>query len=458
MNAMSAVERRTAFGLSGIYAFRMLGLFLILPVFALHAEGLPGATPLLVGIAIGIYGLTQAALQIPFGILSDRLGRKPVILAGLGLFALGSVIAAVADDLVWIIVGRAVQGSGAVAAAIMALAADLTRESQRTKVMAVLGMTIGASFMLAMLTGPLIDAWVGVQGIFWLTAGLAGVGMALLLLVVPSPAHETVHRDAEAVPELLAGVLRNADLLRLDWGIFSLHLILTALFLALPLALRDAGLPPAQHAWLYLPVLVASVAGMVPFVILAERHGQLKAVFLGAVGLLALALLGMYVAGPSFWVLAAMLLLFFIAFNLLEAILPSMVSKVAPAGAKGSAMGVYSSSQFSGAFAGGMLGGAVHGVWGLYGVFLFAAGVAALWLLIATGMRSPRSLKNELRSLGTALAGSDPAAADDLVRRLLDTPGVVEAVVVPQEGVAYLKVDGTRLDRGRLDAILPADA
>ncbi len=453
-NAMNALERRASAGLAGIYAFRMLGLFLILPVFALYAEHLPGATPVLVGLAIGVYGLTQALLQIPFGMLSDRLGRKPVILAGLLLFALGSVIAALADDVVWVIVGRAVQGAGAVSAAIMALAADLTRESQRTKAMAAIGMTIGFSFMLALLIGPALDAWVGVSGIFWLTAGMAVCGMGILLVVVPTPRLERVHHDAEPVPEILRKVVRDGQLLRLDWGIFSLHLVLTALFLVYPLVLRDAGLPPSDHHWLYLPVLVGSLVFMVPLIILAERGGRMRGVFLAAIAMLGLAQVGMYVVGPQLWLLAFLLCAFFTATNLLEAMLPAMVSRVAPAGAKGSAMGVYSTSQFTGAFCGGLLGGWLHQALGIGAVFLGTAAVTLLWFLVAISMRTPRSLSNELRSLGDA-RGQD---AGELTRRLLGVAGVAEVMVVPEEDVAYLKVDTKQLDRGALDAILAPGA
>jgi MFS family permease len=451
---MTAGEKRAIVGLAGVYGFRMLGLFLILPVFALFAETLPGATPLLTGLAVGIYGLTQALLQIPFGLLSDRIGRKPVIFGGLLLFALGSVIAAAADDIWLVIVGRAIQGSGAIAAAVMAMAADLTREEHRTKAMATIGMTIGASFMLAMLAGPLLGRLIGVSGIFWLTALLALLGLALVALVVPTPSHSQVHRDAETVPTMLRRVLRDADLLRLDFGIFALHLILTALFLAVPLVLRDLGLQPVQHSSLYLPVMLISIAVMVPFIILAERRGLMKQVFLGAVGGLAVAHLGLGLFADQFWGFVAALALFFTAFNLLEATLPSLVSKVAPVDAKGTAMGVYSTSQFAGAFVGGVLGGWVHQHFGLAAVFATGALVAAVWLLVAGGMRKPGRYASRLLSLGAL----ERAGAGDLADRLRRVPGVVEAVVVVDEGVAYLKVDRDRIDDGALDEIVARPA
>jgi len=451
---MTTGEKRAVLGLAGVYGFRMLGLFLILPVFALFAEKLPGATPFLTGLAVGIYGLTQAVLQIPFGLLSDRIGRKPVIFGGLLLFALGSVIAASAQDVWLVILGRAVQGSGAIAAVVMALAADLTREENRTKAMASIGITIGASFMVAMMAGPVLGRLIGVSGIFWLTAVLALLGIAVVALVVPTPTRSSVHRDAETVPAMFGRVLRDPDLLRLDFGIFCLHLILTALFLAVPVVLRDLGLKPLQHASLYLPVMLGSIAAMVPFIILAERRGLMKQVFLGAVTSLALAQFALGVLSQQFWGFVAALALFFTAFNLLEATLPSLVSKVAPVDAKGTAMGVYSTSQFSGAFVGGVFGGWIHQHFGLAAVFQAGAVVGVIWLLVASGMRKPGRYTSRLVNLGSM--GRE--VATDLVERLRAVPGVIEAVVVADEGVAYLKVDRDRLDDLALDEIVARPA
>ena len=450
---MSSTERRAAFGLAGIYGFRMIGLFLILPVFALYAQDLSGATPILVGLAIGIYGLTQALLQIPFGMLSDRIGRTPVIVTGLLLFAAGSVIAATADDIHWIIVGRAIQGSGAISAAVMALAADLTRESQRTKAMAMIGATIGLSFALALIMGPLLGEWVGISGIFWFTLAAALSGIVLLVLVVPTPRKQRFHRDTEPVPALLRRVAMDPQLLRLDWGIFSLHLMMTSLFLAFPLKLRDAGLAPQDHSLFYLPVLALSLLAMVPFIVLAERHGRMKPVFLGAIGVLGLSVLGLYLGASGLWALGLLLWVFFTAVNLLEASLPSLVSKFAPADAKGSAMGIYSTSQFLGAFVGGAFGGWAHHAFGLEAVFLVSAVGAFVWLAVAAGMRPPRQLSSELRGL----SGTDLDQVDELTAQLLAVPGVIEAVVVPEDGVAYLKVDRSGLQRSALDAVLAPD-
>jgi predicted MFS family arabinose efflux permease len=390
MSRMSRREIGAALSLGAIFASRMLGLFMILPVFALYAEHLTDVTPFLAGLAIGAYGLTQALLQIPFGMLSDRFGRKPVIAAGLLIFAVGSVVAALSDSIYGVILGRALQGSGAIAAAVMALAADLTREEHRTKAMALIGTSIGLSFALALVLGPALDAWIGVRGIFGLTAGLAMGGIAVLVFWVPYTSTHGFQPDAEAAPTQLGSVLRDSNLLRLDFGIFALHMVLTATFVVLPLVLRDGvGMAPHSHSLIYLPLLVLSVLAMVPFILFAERRRKLKPVFLGAVAILGLAQLGLFRFQDSLVGLVAMLFLFFTAFNLLEATLPSWVSRVAPADRKGSAMGVYSSSQFLGAFVGGMLGGWVHGRLGTGATFLMGALLVGLWLLVAMGIEAP---------------------------------------------------------------------
>lgn len=444
---MSSNERRAALSLATIFAFRMLGLFMILPVFALHAEQLPDATPILIGLAIGSYGLTQALLQIPFGMLSDRIGRKPVIVGGLLLFALGSVVAAEAETLHGIIFGRILQGSGAIAAAIMALTADLVREQHRLKAMATIGMTIGFSFLVAMVAGPILGGLIGVPGIFWGTALLALAGIAVLQLLVPNPPQQQIHRDTGTLPSELGGVLQDRQLLRLDFGILTLHLVLTAGFIAIPLLLRDAGLEPVKHWQLYLPVMLLAMAAAIPFIVVAEKRRLLKRMVIGAVALLLLTqLLLASDSALSIWLLALLLLLFFTAFNLLEATLPSLVAKCAPVAGKGTAMGVYSSSQFIGAFIGGVVGGALYGAFGAVALFGFSSAMLTLWLLAVVTMREPRYLASELLAVSVV----DEAAAEQLLKRLLAVSGVAEAVVQIEEGVAYLKVDRQQLDRQAL--------
>lgn len=385
---MTGSERRAALSLAGIFSLRMLGLFMIYPVFALWARRLPDATAFSIGLALGVYGLTQALFQIPLGFLSDRLGRKRVIATGLLVFAAGSVLAALSHSIDGIILGRLLQGAGAVGSATLALTADLTREQVRTKAMAIIGITIGVSFSLALVVGPVLNRWIGVPGIFWLTAVLALLGIGVLYGLVPRPAVSSVHAEAEPVPALFKRVLTNKELLRLDFGIFVQHTILTASFLSVPFVLKHAGVTLHDQWFVYLPVLVVSVICMVPLIILAER-GRMKPVFLASVATLGASQLLLLLGHGGLPVVIVALLVFFTAFNLLEASLPSLISRVAPAEAKGTALGIYSSSQFFGIFVGGALGGWLQGVWGLSGVFGLCAALAGLWLLAAIAMRPP---------------------------------------------------------------------
>ena len=387
---MTSMEKRATLSLAGIYALRMLGLFMILPVLSLFAEKLTGSTPLLIGLSISIYGLSQALLQIPFGLMSDRFGRKKIIIAGLLLFAAGSVVAAVSTTIYGVLCGRALQGAGAIAAAIMALVADLTQEVHRTKAMATIGLSIGASFGVAVTMGPVIAGFMGVQGIFWVTATLAILAIAGLIYVVPDPVKSKVHRDAELVPAQIGHVLKNADLLRLNYGIFTLHLILTASFVVIPLLMRDVGLDAKQHWLVYLPVFVVSMVLAVPFVILSEKKRKMKAVFIGAIAVVIAAEIGLLQFHGSLPGIIGFLGLFFCGFNLLEATLPSLISKTAPGDMKGTAMGFYSSSQFLGAFIGGAAGGWSYGEFGAVTVFIVCAIAGFSWLLISITMTQPR--------------------------------------------------------------------
>ena len=387
---MTTDERRAAFWLAGVFSLRMLGLFMILPVFALYAEHLRGNTPALAGLAIGIYGFSQALFQIPFGFLSDRYGRKRMIYIGLLIFAAGSVVAALADSMYGVILGRALQGSGAVSAAVMALAADLTREEHRIKVMATIGITIGVSFAASMILGPVLNGWVGVPGIFWLTGLLALLSVLVVRFRVPDPEESRIHGDAEPVASQFGRVLFDGQLLRLNFGIFTLHLLLTATFVAVPLALRDAGLANDRHWTVYLPVLVFSMVVTGVFVFMAAKRRLLKPMLLGAIFTLIAAEFGLFALHGTVLEIVLLLLMFFTAFNLLEATLPSLIAKMAPPDAKGTAMGVYSSSQFLGAFAGGAVGGWLRGLFGLQGVFIFTGLAALAWLLVAWTMQNPR--------------------------------------------------------------------
>jgi len=347
-----------------------------------------------------------------------------------------------------VIIGRFLQGAGAIAAAIMALAADLTREQHRIKTMALIGMSIGLSFAAAMILGPLLNDWVGVPGIFALTAVLAVAGIGVIIYQVPNPEVTRLHREAEAIPAQFGRVLRNPDLLRLDFGILMLHTILTASFVVLPLVLRDeAGIAASHHWMVYLPVLVCSVLAMLPLIIQAERKGHIKPVFLFAIALLIVAELGLFFMPVSVVSVVFMLFVFFTAFNLLEAMLPSLVSRVAPADCRGTAMGFYSSSQFGGVFLGGSLGGVLHGLYGLHAIFIVSAGGALLWLLLALSMSRPEKLGTYIYKIAVT---EDAVDAAELSRQLTGLAGVAEAVVVIEEGVAYLKVDKQQFDESTL--------
>lgn len=441
-------ERRAIVGLASLYASRMLGLFMVLPVLALYADHLDGATPFLVGLALGGYGLTQAILQIPFGLLSDRIGRKVVIGGGLILFIIGSLVAASATSITGIIIGRCLQGSGAVAGAIMALLADQTREEIRTAAMATIGLSIGVAFAIAMVVGPLVADIAGLAGIFWFTAALSACGLLILWKLVPR-APKRMHQDVGIDRRQLKATLGSRDLLRLDFSIFALHLILTACFVALPFRLEALGFAPAHQGWVYLPVMALAFIAMVPLVIVAEKYRKMKPIFVGAVAAMTLILLGFSELTPHTTTLLLLLWGFFVVFNLLEATLPSMISKLAPAGAKGTAMGIYSTSQFLGAFLGGTLGGALSQDFGIQSVFLGAAIIGAIWLAVVWKMPPPRHLSSEI----VALDEQSMDMLDTLFERFASVTGVEDVMVVPEEQVAYLKVDRQRLDAEALASI-----
>lgn len=382
-DAMSRDEKRAGAALASIFALRMLGLFLILPVFAIHAQTMPGGNDLtLVGIALGAYGLTQAMFQIPFGMASDVFGRKRVIVFGLLLFAFGSAVAALATDIWWVIGGRVLQGAGAISAAVTALAADLTREQHRTKVMAMIGSSIGLVFAVSLVAAPALYAAIGMAGIFWMTAAFAIAAIGLVTHVVP-PA-----------PPLPAGpkppfrdVLLDTQLLRLNFGIFTLHMVQMAMFVVVPgLLIRYGGLPIASHWKIYLPAVLASFVLMVPAIIIAEKRDKVQPVFVSAIGLLLATLLAMWFGSTNFMVVAGGLLSFFVAFNILEAMLPSMISRIAPGRAKGAALGVYNTTQALGLFVGGALGGWLMKNFDAGAVFMFDAAMVALWLVAAATM------------------------------------------------------------------------
>ncbi|MDX1679041.1 MFS transporter [Arsukibacterium sp.] len=441
MDQLNAIEKRAALTLALVFSTRMLGLFMLLPVFALYGAELAGYSPLWIGLAIGAYGLTQAILQIPFGWLSDRIGRHKVMLLGLVLFVLGSVVAALADSVYLVTLGRILQGAGAIAGAVLALAADLTRDEQRPKVMAIIGASIGLSFALAMILGPLLAKWAGLSGVFWFTAILACCAMLIVALLVPKSVSKAPAAETLAVPATLLNMLKHRQLLQLDIGVLLLHLMLTAIFVALPLLLSQYQLTADQHWQVYLPVLLLSFVLMIPMMIVAMRRQQEKPYFLVAISLLILAMLLAFTAMNLWWLIAA-LLLFFTGFNFLEASLPAMVSRVAPAGQRGSAMGIYSSSQFFGAFAGGVIGGLVAQYFSYPMVFAVTAAIGLIWLLIARTMQVPARAQR----LSLAVQVKTEHEASALAGRLATLSGVQEVTILLAEQRCYLKVSSQQFD------------
>ena len=436
---MNSVERRAILGVGGIFALRMIGLFMIVPVFSVYGNNYAHATPFLIGLAVGIYGLGQAIFQIPMSLAADKFPRKPIIFLGLILFAIGGMIAANATDIYEVIIGRALAGSGAVSAVLMALLADVTREEMRTKAMATMGLTIATSIMLAFAFGPLLVGSLGISGLFWLTSGFAVLAM-LLLLVVPTPLRVLKHNlDNKSIGQQLKTVLNIGDLNRLHIGVFALHLTMTAIFVILPHQLNEVmGLSVRQQGLVYLPLLFIGFAVAIPFIIIAEKKRRMRQVFLGAIALMTSALVLLALGSQMGVGIILGLLLYFMGFNLLEATIPSWISKRAPVANKGTAMGLNSSSQFFGAFVGGAMGGLLLNqpnllAWGILAIIMGAS------LLVIIPIAQPPYLSS------TTVTIPKNINIQDWSRQILAVDGVDELVVMAKEQVAYLKLDKTQL-------------
>jgi predicted MFS family arabinose efflux permease len=448
----SGFERRAIVSLASLYSVRMLGLFMLLPVLSLHGQDYQSATPFLLGVAMGAYGLSQALLQIPFGVLSDRLGRRPLILIGLLLFVAGSIVAAEAESVYGLILGRLLQGAGAISAVVMALVTDLTSDENRSKAMASIGGSIALSFIVAMSLGPMLAAWGGVASVFWVTAVLGVISLGIFMLYVPQVTQQfSPRRDALAVPQLVWRTFIHTELLRLNLGVFVLHFVLMANFVALPLILEQHWhIPNHKHGLIYLPLLLIAFALAVPQIIVAEKKRRIRSVFLIAIGLILLAEFWFMLLPASAWSGLLALFIFFLGFNVLEATQPSLVSKIAPVGCKGTATGIYATCQVMGVFLGALIGGWLVQEYGWRPVFLLGSIMAALWLLLAWKMQQPRFLASVLIPLPDNYSPG-------LAERLADVNGVAEVLIVDSERTAYLKVDQQIVDRKALSAIVDAE-
>lgn len=439
---MTRNESRATVALASIYGLRMLGMFLILPIFAIYAETLEGGkNHALIGLALGAYGFMQVILQLPFGMASDRFGRKKLIYLGLVLFAVGSVIAATAGDIYMVIFGRAVQGAGAISAVVTALVADSTREEHRTQAMAMIGATIGVTFAVSLVAGPILNQWIGVAGIFWLTAVLSVAAIFVVKYGVPTPMHAHFHSDAQAVPAKIKDVLRDRQLLRLNFGTFCLHGAQMAMFMVVPFVIKaNTGINENNHWLIYLPVLLTSFMLMVPAIIYAEKKAKLKPVFIAAVGLMLVTQIAFMFSLNSLFGIVLTLFSYFVAFNILEASLPSLISKMAPVASKGTAMGIHNTAQSFGMFLGAALGGWLSHRYGYSMVFLFCATMMGLWFLLALGMRTPPSVKTKMFHI----QGYNDAQAKALAQDVRAMEGVYEVVAIPSETMLMVKLENQR--------------
>ncbi|HHQ4520408.1 TPA: MFS transporter [Aeromonas veronii] len=446
---MTRGERRATWALGSVFSLRMLGMFMVLPVLTTYGMSLAGASEALIGLAIGIYGMTQALFQIPFGLLSDKVGRKPLIIGGLLVFALGSVIAALTHSIWGVILGRALQGSGAISAAVMALLSDLTREQNRTKAMAFIGVSFGITFAIAMVTGPLITHALGLSGLFWLIALLALGGIAVTLWLVPTPTTHLLNRESGMVRGGMRTVLTNLRLLKLNLGILCVHTLLMSSFVALPPLLEQAGLPRDSQWQAYLVTMLIAFVSVVPFIIYAETRRKMKLVFQICVLVMLSAEVVLWQAGLKLWGLLAGLQLFFIGFNVMEALLPSLISKESPPGYKGTAMGIYSTSQFIGVAIGGSLGGLLYSLGGGALVFGGCSALALVWLGVSLTMQEPPYVSS-LRILLPEGVEASPA----LEQKLRACDGVNDVLLARKERSLYVKVDSKRVSRQDLELLV----
>lgn len=446
---MNKSEVHTVIAIGLLYVVRMLGLFMVLPVLPLVGDELGGVTPLLIGIAIGAYGLSQAILQIPLGLLSDRIGRKPVIFAGLAIFVLGGLLAGITDNIYGVIAGRFLQGCGAISSTLLALVSDVTRVEYRARAMAVVGMSIGFSFAAALILGPLLAAWSGIAGVFLFAAGAGVVGILLVATMVPASTVRSHNPQVGVSLDLIGDVLGNSDLRRTTAGVFMLHYLLMSSFIVFPLAMRATGtIADADHHWVYFWLLLLTFILMGPFMWFSDRPGATKPMLLAMISVFVVSSLLLSGVNSYIPVLISMGI-FFMAFNLLEVIMPALVSKVAPIDQRGTAMGVYSTAQFAGGFAGGGLGGFIVSAWDISFLMYVNAAICIVWFLYSLGLSKP----GNYRTVTCRLSGHDQLSASQVADALLSVAGVLDVALIQDERLAYLKVDNDRYDEEQLTAL-----
>lgn len=462
---LTPTEKRASIWLAALYSLRLFGLFSLIPIFSAYLiRHFPQDihTPIIsifshpitaFSVTLGAYGLMQCLLQIPLGMLSDKIGRKKVIYAGLSLFVLGSLLASWQDNIYWIMAGRALQGAGAISAAITALLADLTREEVRTRSMAIIGGSIGITFTLSFILGPILESQIGLQGIFLITALFGAAGMLCVWKIIPNPKISRFHADSGSSKQWLPIVLKNPQLLRLNFGVFALHSTLTTAFIAIPIIqMQTLHLSHQEMGLFYLAILSISLVVMVPCIIYAEKRHQLKRVFCSAIALLLISQIACLWLTPSSTHLFIFLTLFFIGFNVLEASLPSLISKIAPSAAKGTAMGVYNTMQSLGLFLGGAIGGWIYeqSKNGAQSIFIMGCVTLTIWLTLAISMRTPQPVKNIVLHL------ADDWQKDIQVtqQQLLQISGVQEAMILIEERAVYLKVLQQGTDLAAIETLL----
>ncbi|VFP80137.1 MFS transporter [Candidatus Erwinia haradaeae] len=446
---MTPIELHASWGLGIVFSLRMLGMFMVLPILTTYAIQLNDANETLIGVAIGVYGISQAIFQIPIGFLSDRFGRKLLIIIGLCFFAIGSIIAALTQSIWGIILGRALQGSGAISAAVMALLSDLTREQNYTKAMTCIGISFGITFCIATVLGPIITSKLGLQDLFWIIAILAIIAILITLLIVPSTSNHVLNRESEVIKSSVSYVITDRYLIKLNLSVLFLHILLMSNFIAIPPKLIQIGLQPSDHWKIYLYTMIISLVTAAPLIIYAEIKRKMKTIFISCVFLILGAEILLWTTDNNIWQALISLEIFFIGFNVMEAILPSLISKQSPAGYKGTAMGIYTTSQCIGVAIGGSMNGWILESIGSHGVFLSNILISIFWLLIGYSLSEPLYLSSLRFTIKDSMTH-----AKQIATYLKKKEGVFDILILPKEKSLYVKVDDKIITRKEIEKIL----